>query len=254
MTSRAAAVALVVVGLVATAVGLGLRLFLPDDEGHHDGRTPTFALSSTSGADELVIEQDDDDPSVTVTIERVGQTITGFDDVHGAPLHVFAASTALDRFVHVDPEVAPDGRSAPITLPAAGEYRIVTQTAPAGGPDLLELGADVTVSGAADDVPEQNITDDDVWTDGALTVTRQGFDFVLSESFDGPDYHGEPAFIAVFRAEDMGFVHGHAELVEPDRFRFELAIPGRGDYLAALQFLPADDATEPVTALFRFTL
>lgn len=253
MNSRIAATVLVVVGLVATAIGLGLRVFLPDDEGHHDGRLPTFALSSTSGTDELAIEQDGNRPTLTVAVERVGQPITDFDDVHDAPMHVFAASTDLDRFVHVDPEIGPDGRSAPVTLPSDGTYRVVTQSSPAGGPDLLELAADVTVAGA-DGGLAQNITDDDVWTDGGLTVTRQGFDFVLSEPFDGPDHHGGPAFLTVFRADDMAFVHGHAQLVEPDRFRFELALPGRGEYLTALQFLPAADATEPVTALFRFAL
>jgi len=259
VTSRVTAIVLVVVGLVATAAGLGLRLFLSDDdEGHHDGRLPTFALSSTSGTDELVVHQDGDGPTLTVAVERVGQPLTGFDEVHGAPLHVFAATTELDRFVHVDPAIGPDGRSAPITLPADGTYRLVAQAAPAGGPDLLELGADVTVVGAGGG-PEQNIADGAVWTNGDLTVTRQGFDFVLSEPFDGPDFHGGPAFLAMFRADDMAFVHGHAQLVDPDRFRFELAVPGRGDYLAALQFLPATAATteattEPVTALFRFTL
>lgn len=253
MTSRIAAIVLVVVGLVATAAGLGLRLFLSEDDGHHDGRLPTFAASSTSGTDELVIGQDGDGATLTVAVERVGQPITGFDEIHDAELHVFAASTDLDRFVHVDPEVGPDGRSVPFVLPADGTYRVVVQSSPAGGPDLLELGADVTVA-AAEGEAEQNIADDDVWTDGDLTVTRQGFDFVLSAPFDGPDDHGGPAFLTMFRAEDMAFVHGHAQLVEPDRFRFELAIPGRGDYLAALQFLPDADTTEPVTALFRFTL
>lgn len=254
MTTRIAATVLVVVGLVATAVGLGLRFFLPDDDdGHHDGRVPTFAMAPTSGTDELVIEQDGDGPSLTVGVERVGQPITAFDDVHDAPVHVVAASRQLDAFVHVDPEIGPDGRSAPIELPSDGTFRVVVQSSPTGGPDLLELGADVSVTGAAT-AGEQNITDDDVWTNGDLTVTRQGFDFVLSEPFGGMNYHGEPAFITLFRADDMAFVHDHAQLVEPDRFRFELAIPGRGDYLAALQFFDSPDATEPVTALFRFTL
>jgi hypothetical protein len=46
-------------------------------------------------------------------------------------------------------------------------------------------------------------------------------------------------------------VHGHASTPEPDRFRFNLDLPGRGDYLAALQF---NRGSVPVTALFRFEL
>ena len=254
MTSRVAAIALVIVGLVATAAGLGLRVFLPeDDDGHHDGRTPTFAVSSTSGADELLVAQDGDDATLSVSIERAGQSITDFDDVHDAPMHVFAASTALDWFVHLDPAIGADGSTEPFVLRSERSHRVVTQSAPSGGPDLLELGSDVTVAGTPD-ASVQNITDDDMWTEGDLTVTRQGFDFVLSRPFDGDDYHGGPALLTLFRADDMAFSHGHAVLVEPDRFRFELALPGRGDYLAALQFFATPDSVEPTTALFRFTL
>lgn len=254
MTSRVAAVVLVIVGLVATAAGLGLRVFLPDDDdGHHDGRTPTFAMSSTAGADELLVSQDGGGPTISVSIERAGQPITDFDDVHDAPMHVYAASTDLDWFIHLDPAIGADGSSEAFTLGSDGAHRVVTQSAPSGGPDLLELGADVTVTGAPDRA-EQNITDDDRWTEGDLTITRQGFDFVLSRPFDGDDYHGDPALLTLFRGDDMAFSHGHAALVEPDRFRFELALPGRGEYLAALQFLATPDASEPTTALFRFTL
>ena len=49
-------------------------------------------------------------------------------------------------------------------------------------------------------------------------------------------------------AEDGAFVHAHAEVPNDNRFRFNLDLPGQGDYLAALEFVH-DGAVE--TALFR---
>jgi hypothetical protein len=58
----------------------------------------------------------------------------------------------------------------------------------------------------------------------------------------------------MFRAEDLAFVHDHATVTEQDRFRFNLDLPGRGEYLAALQFNSGAASDGPVTALFRFEL
>jgi hypothetical protein len=261
VNTRVLAIALIVGGLVATAVGLGIRQLVADDEGHHDGRPATFALSATSGVHELTVGPAGGElgglSAVVVVIERAGQPITAFDDVHGAPMHVFAVSSELDWFVHDDPDVSPDGATFPVELPPGRTYRVVTQSAPGGGPDLLELGADVTLdgelAGAGAERP-QVIATDDVWAGDGLTVRRQGFDFQLSEPWSGDEYHGGPALLTLFRAGDLAFVHGHASVPEPDRFRFSLELPGRGTYLAALQFHQGSDSDEPVTALFRFEI
>lgn len=255
MNTRIAGVALLVIGVVITALGLGARIFLQDDEGHHDGRTPTFAAEPAVGADELVTEVDGD--TLTVRVERAGQTITDHDELHGGRGEVFVASTQLDWFGQAPlagGEDGSDGRTS-IELPGPGTYRVVVQVAPAGGPDLLELGSTVEVSdGSGAGGPaaaDQYIAVDDVWTDGDLTIERQGLDFVLSEEFDGPDTAGAPAFLTMFHQDDLLFTHAHAELVEPDRFRFTADLPGRGEYLAALEFIHDG---EPVTALFRVTI
>ena len=246
------AIALIVIGLGAIAAGLGLRVFFTDDEGHHDGRDATFALASALGVDELAVHQSGSDSSISVAIERAGQPITEFDEVHGSEMHVFVVREDLSWFLHADPEMLPDGSSTAVEVIAGGSVRVVTESAPKGGPDLLELGTDVAVDG--DVVPsEQYITTDDVWTDGDLSIRREGFDFVLSESWSGEDYHGGPALLTMFRAEDLAFIHGHATTPEQDRFRFSLDLPGRGDYLAALQFNQGNTG-DPVTAFFRFQL
>jgi hypothetical protein len=252
VTSRVVGIVLLVVGIAATLFGLGARLFWEDDDGHHDGRAPTFALDAAVGADVLVVEQDGS--VVSVSVERAGQRITSFDELHDSRAHVFVVGTDLDSYQHVDMADSSDG-VVEFDVANPGEYRVVFQAAPSSGPDLLELGATVALvgssGGAAGGRSDPVIADGDVWTDGSLTIERQGLDFVLSEPWDGESYHGGPAFLSVVHADEMAYVHGHAELVGDDTFRFGLDVPGRGDYLAALEFVQDG---EPVTALFRFTL
>lgn len=254
MSSRLVGATLLVAGLVVTLVGLGGRVLWTTDEGHHDGRLPSFALESAQAADVLVVEVADDVPGLVVSLERAGQTVTDFDDVHGAPAHVFVVGTDLGSYRHVD--LAPDDRDGVVEVPVDhdGELRVVLQAAPAGGPDLLELGTTVDVTGAVPamgDVVTGPVVTDDVWTDGALTIEREGLDFVLSEPWDGEEHHGGPAFLTMYRAGDMAFSHGHATMPEDDRLRFDLDLPGRGVYLAALELVQGG---ELVTALFRFEL
>lgn len=248
MTSRVVGIVLLVVGLAATLFGLGARLFW-DDDGHHDGRAPTFALDAEVGADVLVVEQDDS--VVRVSVERAGQRITSFDDLHDARAHVFVVGTDLDSYKHVDMADSADG-VVEFDVADPGEYRVVFQAAPSSGPDLLELGATIDLAGSSGGsaVDASEIADGEVWTDGSLTIERRGLDFVLSEPWDGESYHGGPALLTLLHADEMAFVHGHAEFVD-DLFRFGLDVPGRGEYLAALEFVQNG---ELVMALFRFTL
>lgn len=256
MNLRVLGVVLVVVGVGATLVGLGGRWLWNDDEGHHDGRSPSFALASGLGADELVVEQDGG--ALIVALARAGQPVTSLDPVHGAPAHVFVAGTDLESYQHVDLDPdSPESRDGRVEVAIAGdgEYRVVLQTAPDDGPDLLELGTTIDVSGIgtadADAGREAIVVVDDVWSEGGLTIERQGLDFALSEPWNGEDHHGGPALLVMFRAGDMAFVHGHAEMPDDDRFRFNLDLPGRGEYLAALEFVHDG---ELITALFRFTV
>ncbi len=244
MRSKVVAVVLIVLGVGATLGGLYGQIFLAEDEGHHDGRTPTFAMQSQVGTDELVVEQAAPN-SLGVEVQRAGQPMQ-FDELHGRFDHYFVTDADRSFFAHT--ALPQQGQDLELAAPP-GEVRVVAQVAPTGGPDFLELGVTLDVEG--DPLDEQNITDDDVWTDGSLTVSRQGFDFVLSAPWNGNDIYEGPAFLSLFRAEDFAFSHAHAELVGTDRFSFATALPGLGDYLAALEF---EQDGRLVTALFRFTL
>ena len=250
MTTRIVGIVLVVVGVAATLFGLGAKLFWTDDDGHHDGREPTFALDAAAGADELIVEHDD--ATLLVSVERAGQRITSYDDVHEASAHVFVYGSDLDSYRHVDMLDSSAG-VVDVEVDESGEYRVVFQGSPSSGPDLLELGTTVVVDAAqgTPDNSEPAIADDDVWTNGSLTIERQGLDFVLSDPWDGESYHGGPAFLTLMHTGDMAFVHGHAVTPDDNRFRFSLDLPARGRYLAALEFVQDG---ELVTALFRFDL
>jgi hypothetical protein len=240
---KALAILLIVLGIGATIGGFYGQVFLNEDEGHHDGRVVTFALDSQSGADELVVIPAGAN-QIDVSIERAGQPISEFDTLHGSSGHVFVIANDFSHFEH---HVSSEGLGR-FAAPA-GISRVVVQTAPSGGPDLLELGTTVEVDGESS--TPQNITDTDQWSNGDLTVARQGFDFVLSETWNGEDVYGGPAFLTLFRAEDFAFAHAHAEVIDGNRFSFATNLPGLGEYFAALEF---EQDSELVTALYRFTL
>lgn len=246
---KALGVFLIVVGVALTGAGLFGQLVLTEDEGHHDGREPTFALESASGADELIVDVVDDPTELEVRIERAGQVIVDYDEVHDAVIHAFAVAGNLDGYHHtIGDDASPDGIYR-VDLPGNGAGRIVVQASPAGGPDLLELGAATGEADFEGVAPQQ--LESDVWTDDGLTVTRQGLDFVLSEPWNGEDHMGAPAFLALFHEDDFAFVHAHAELIGDDRFSFAADLPGLGDYLAAVEFVQDG---ELLTAMFRFSL
>lgn len=250
MRSKAFAILLIVLGVAATIGGVYGQLFLGEDEGHHDEREPTFAAQSQAGA--YALTASGGDGQLLVSLTQAGQSIQAFDELHGEDgAHVFIVDGSGTFFSHA---VVASLDETPFDVVGDGPHRVVVQAAPGSGPDLLELG--VSVDGASAAV-EPNSADrpvvatDAPWTDGGLTVTRQGFDFVLSEAWNGDDLYDGPALLTLFRLDDGAFTHAHGELVGNNRFSFATDLPGLGDYLAALEFEQDGDT---VTALFRFTL
>lgn len=243
------AVVLIVLGVGATLGGLYGQIFLAEDEGHHDDREPTFALDSQIAAYELTVRAGGG--TITPTLSQAGQPVTDFDELHGTDgPHVFVVTEQLDWFQHLTPSRLDE----PLRIDGPALHRVVVQAALPTGPDLLEVGVTTSEeSGDEFDLSGQ-FADGDVFGDvsgGGLTVERQGFDFVLSEPWNGDEVFDGPAFLTLFRAEDFAFTHAHAELVGDNRFSFATDLPGLGDYLAALEF---EQNGELVTALFRFTL
>ena len=235
---------LIVLGVAATLGGVYGRVFLAEDEGHHDDREPTFALESQVGIDELAVTAVGPN-EIQVEILRAGQA-RAVSGAHGESAQLFVVGA--DRQYFDRSALSNDDLATTVTSPS-GRVRAIVYGSSTGGSDFLELGATVDVGG--EPLPDQNITDGDRWTNDSITVTRQGFDFVLSEPWNGDEVSDGPAFLTLVRAEDFAFTHAHAELVGDNRFSFATDLPGLGDYLAALEF---EQDGETVTALFRFTL
>lgn len=240
MRRGAAGAALVVVGVLAVVAGLvgrGAR----DDEGHHDGRSPTFALGSSAGDVELLVEPAGPG-SVRVALERDGRAIA-LDRVHGDELEVYVVADDLSWFDHV----RVDDVAGPIEVAAPpGRARVAALAAPEGGPDLVELGAWVDVDG--DPVPGQRIADGPTWTDGDVTVRRDGFDVTLPAPWEGTEVDGAPAALTLVREGDGAPVHAHGSRLGERRVTFSVTLPGRGRYLAAYELVLGGDA---ITALFH---
>jgi hypothetical protein len=243
------AILLIVLGVGATVGGVYGQVFLAENEGHHDDREPTFALQSQVGAYDLTVRAGGG--TITPTLSQAGQTVTEFDGLHGTDgPHVFVVSEGLDWFTHITPEALDE----PVAVAGPAIHRVIMQANPSGGPDLLEMGVTTDQISGDDFAAPGDFAVGDVYGDpttAGLTVTRQGFDFVLSEPWNGDEVYDGPAFLTLIRAEDFAFTHAHAELVGDNRFSFASDLPGLGDYLAALEFEQDGDL---VTALFRFTL
>ncbi|WP_406388233.1 hypothetical protein [Streptomyces sp. NBC_00887] len=82
--------------------------------------------------------------------DRPGRPVTAYQREHDKELHLILASRDLATYRHLHPTRAADGTwSTPVTLPAAGDYRVFADFTPGArnAPDLT-LGADLAVSGA----------------------------------------------------------------------------------------------------------
>jgi hypothetical protein len=77
-----------------------------------------------------------------------GRPVTRYTALHGKKLHFIVARRDLTGFQHLHPVEAGGGVwSVPLTLPAAGTYRVFTDIRPVGAPRQLTLGMDLTAPG-----------------------------------------------------------------------------------------------------------
>lgn len=177
-----------------------------------------------------------------ITDER-GATVRDFEEEHTKRMHVIVVRRDLSGFQHVHPEQAGDGSwTVPVTLAAAGTYRVFADFSVDGTP--YTLADDIQVDGAvvSHELPAPT---DVVHTDGfdvrltegparageeaelAYTVTRNGQPVALQ------DYLGAKGHLVALRSGDLGFLHVHPD---EQRLRFEATFPSAGTYRMFLQF------------------
>ncbi|MEV6715217.1 hypothetical protein AB0M48_24640 [Lentzea sp. NPDC051208] len=178
-----------------------------------------------------------------------GATVTRFDVEHEKKLHLVLVRRDGSGFQHVHPEMFEDGTwSVPLTLPAAGSYRVFADFKPENGAKTT-LGADIQVGGAyepqqfAEDFRESAVDGYVVRLTGDLTagaestvtttVTKDG-----KPVTDLQPYLGANGHLVALRAADLAYLHVHpqdAPGAGPD-VKFAVEVPTSGRYRLFLDF------------------
>ncbi|MEU6707923.1 hypothetical protein [Streptomyces wuyuanensis] len=154
--------------------------------------------------------------------DAAGRPVTAFERDHGKELHLVVVSRDLLTYRHLHPARTANGTwSVPVTLPAAGGYRVFADFTPAaeGAGDLV-LGADLLAAGpyAPPPAPGPNST---AAVDG-YTVTLTGglrpgapAGLRLDVTRDGrpvtdlEPYLGAYGHLVALRSGDLAYLHVH---------------------------------------------
>lgn len=185
-----------------------------------------------------------------------GRQVTAFERDHGNELHLIVVSRDLLTYRHLHPARAADGTwGVPVTLPAAGGYRVFADFTPAAeGAGNLTLGADLVAAGpyAPPPAPGPNSTA----TVDRYTVTLTGGlrpgapgGLRLNVARDGrpvddlEPYLGAYGHLVALRSGDLAYLHVHPD-GEPGDGRtkpgpgvsFTATAPSPGTYRLFLDF------------------
>ncbi|MFI6174323.1 hypothetical protein ACIA8R_02140 [Nonomuraea sp. NPDC051191] len=183
-----------------------------------------------------------------------GRPVTDYQIEHDKKLHFIVVSRDLTTFLHLHPEMTPDGIwSVGLTLPEAGAYRAFADFAPTGG-EKLTLGADVQAAGdyRPKPLPEASrsskVGDYTVSLDGDLVPGRAS-KLTLTVNKDGKPvtdlqpYLGAYGHLVALRAGDLAYLHVHPEQSEKagPQITFYAEVPSVGDYRLFLDFKHGDE-------------
>ncbi|MDO8185052.1 hypothetical protein Q5424_02890 [Conexibacter sp. JD483] len=183
-----------------------------------------------------------------------------YDVTHERKLHLIVVRRDLSGFHHLHPELAADGTwSAPLTLPAAGSYRLFADFSHDG--EAQTLASDLRVSGAAQlrDLPAPATTATSTPAGDRVTLTgeahdaapgdgahadgarvRAGVETTLAFAIerDGKaaeiePYLGADGHLVALREGDLAFLHVHPSGTGP---AFATTFPSAGRYRLFLQY------------------
>ncbi|MFI7464107.1 hypothetical protein [Nonomuraea sp. NPDC049646] len=183
-----------------------------------------------------------------------GRPVTAYQVEHDKKLHFIVVSRDLTTFLHLHPEMTPDGIwSVGLTLPEAGAYRAFADFVPTGG-EKLTLGADLQAAGdyRPKPLPEASRSskagDYTVSLDGDLVPGRAS-KLTLSVGKDGEPvtdlqpYLGAYGHLVALRAGDLAYLHVHPEQSEKagPQITFYAEVPSIGDYRLFLDFKHGDE-------------
>lgn len=184
-----------------------------------------------------------------------GNPVTRYTPTHEKDLHLIAVRRDLSGFQHVHPSLRGDGTwRIPLTVAAAGQYRLFADFRPAGRAEALTLGADVPAPGhyAPTPLPAVSRT---ATVDGytvelagdlvpgttsrlALRVSRGGRPVT-----DLQPYLGAYGHLVTLRAGDLAYLHTHPDGAPGDgrtpagpEVVFYVEVPSAGTYRLYLDF------------------
>jgi hypothetical protein len=182
-----------------------------------------------------------------------GRPVTAFVNTHDKPLHLIVARRDLSGFQHLHPALDATGTwRVPLTLPAAGEYRVFADFVPDTRTDTVVLGMDLPVAGQFAPAPlpapatEARV---DGYTVRMLDAPAPGsarpVRFVISRGgtpvTDLEPYLAAYGHLVVLRQGDLGYLHSHPEggpgtSPPGPEVAFGAELPSAGTYRLYLDF------------------
>ncbi|HEU5470914.1 MAG TPA: hypothetical protein VFV67_09705 [Actinophytocola sp.] len=184
-------------------------------------------------------------------LEPDGTPLLRFNPRHGKLLHLILARRDLSRFQHVHPTLGADGTwRVPLTLPAAGEYRIFADFVAGWNSQPTTLGADISVPGDYRPVPlppaSGTAAVDDYTVDLAGTaVPGRSSRLTLRVMKNGKPVTDLEPYLAAYghlvalRDGDLAYLHVHpADAPHPagPDIGFSVTVPTAGGYRLYLDF------------------
>ncbi|WUW25941.1 hypothetical protein OG521_36340 [Streptomyces sp. NBC_01463] len=185
-----------------------------------------------------------------VVDDATGRRVTAYQREHGKELHLVLASRDLTVYRHLHPVRAADGTwSVPVSLPAAGGYRMFADFTPAvRGASNLTLGTDLAVSGGyrPKELPAVRttaVTDGyEVALSGGLRAGRES-ELELTVSRNGrpvtdlQPHLGAYGHLVALRSGDLAYLHVHPNEGGPGpAVSFAATAPSAGTYRLFLDF------------------
>ena len=195
-------------------------------------------------------------------LDPAGAAVTDFEDRHDRPMHLIVVSNDLGDYAHLHPELADGTWSVELPALEPGGYRVIADTVPSEGPDLV-LTVDLVVPGMATGRPLPDPAGttvvDDLSVTLDLTPTTAGLTAALSVRRDGavvePDpYLGARGHLVAIDAQDLDYLHVHPTdgdgpvsfaIAEPAPGRYRLFFDFSVDGQVRTAAFTVDIATDP---------
>jgi hypothetical protein len=216
----------------------------PSHAGH--GAQPASAAGYRIDAPVRTLAADQPQRFTFRVLEPGGAAVTEFEDRHDRPMHLIVVSNDLADYAHLHPQLADDGTwSVEVPGLAAGRHRVIVDTVPDRGPELV-LTVDLVVPGAAPARPLPDPTDTAIVDDLVVTVkftpTGHGLDADLTVRRNGIPLEPEPylgarGHLVAIDSDDLRYLHVHPrDDAGGEPVSFAIASPAPGRYRLFFDF------------------